>query len=321
MFKILLFIYASLCISLVACDIPTQESDVTEAGPVARSFVTVVGIAQDAGFPQANCKKSCCAEVWSDPSKRRMVSSIAVVDTPSQKFWLIDATPDFKDQLQLLTDLLGSNYELAGVFLTHAHIGHYTGLMHLGLEVMGTKDLPVYAMPRMSSFLSTHGPWSQLVELQNISLRPLQSDSAIVVEEGLLITPFLVPHRDEFSETVGYRIHTESKSLIFIPDIDKWDKWSRDITEEVSRNDYALLDASFYKNGEIPYRDMSQIPHPFVEETMEIFAKADVSVRNKINFIHLNHTNPLLQSDSEERAEIKTQGYQVCYEGQVFSLD
>ena len=70
--------------------------------------------------------------------------------------------------------------------------------------------------------------------------------------------PFLVPHRDEFSETVGFEIKGENKTAVFIPDIDKWSKWNSDLKELIKRVDYAFLDATFYKNGEIPSRDMSE---------------------------------------------------------------
>ena len=40
-----------------------------------------------------------------------------------------------------------------GIFLTHAHIGHYSGLIHLGKEALGAKGISVYAMPKMSFFL------------------------------------------------------------------------------------------------------------------------------------------------------------------------
>lgn len=318
------FNYIGFFIFFLLANSCQQESGAVNRGTAELSgstYVQVLGIAQDAGFPQANCKKSCCASAWAHPEERQMVSCIAVVDTISKKYWIVDATPDFKDQLQLLTEELGPTYELGGIFLTHAHIGHYTGLMHLGHEVMGAKDVPVYVMPRMASFLRQNGPWAQLVELQNISLKTLQADSSIALTSRLQVTPFLVPHRDEYSETVGFSIITESKSLLFIPDIDKWEKWDRDIITEVESHNYALLDATFYKNGEIPNRDMSQIPHPFVEETMQTFAKAERSAKNKIHFIHLNHTNPLLQSGSTEIKEVRTEGYDVCYQGQVFSLD
>eukprot|EP00957_Ditylum_brightwellii_P156501 11911053-Ditylum_brightwellii.AAC.1 len=65
-----------------------------------------------------------------------------------------------------------------GIFLTHAHIGHYTGLMYLGREALGAVDVPVYAMPRMRSFLKNNGPWSQLVSLGNINIQNLEEKSA-----------------------------------------------------------------------------------------------------------------------------------------------
>ena len=133
--------------------------------------------------------------------------------------------------------------------------------MHLGKEVMGTNNTPVFAMPRMKTFLEENGPWNQLVELKNISLQELKSDSTINLNENIKVTPFLVPHRDEFSETVGYKIMINNKSLIFIPDIDKWERWATNINELIQKVDYAFLDATFYKNGELK-RDMSEIPHP-----------------------------------------------------------
>ena len=198
---------------------------------------------------------------------------MAVVDPTEGKAWMFDATPDFPEQLRRLEHVLPSEpVELAGIFLTHAHIGHYTGLMHLGREVMGASQMPVHAMPRMRSFLEANGPWSQLVGLENIALRNLSADSTLLLNGRIKVTPFLVPHREEFSETVGFKIEGPERSLIFIPDIDKWEKWERDILTEIKAVDYALLDGTFFQNGEIPGRDMSQIPHPFVEESMAKFA-------------------------------------------------
>jgi pyrroloquinoline quinone biosynthesis protein B len=188
----------------------------------------VLGIAQDAGYPQMNCKKECCAAAWENPELQRNTSCLAIVDPISKEQWIIDATPNIKKQLQLLKSKTGTE-KLDGVLLTHAHMGHYTGLLHFGREVMGTDNLPVFAMPKMTTFLEENGPWSQLVELENISLQKLKSDSTINLNENIKIKPFLVPHRDEFSETVGYKITINNKSLIFIPDIDKWEKWETNI--------------------------------------------------------------------------------------------
>jgi len=212
------------------------------------------------------------------------------------------------------------NYPLDGIFLTHAHIGHYTGLIHLGREVMGASGVPVYAMPKMKTFLEGNGPWSQLVELNNIEIKPQQDSTTVKLNSSISVTPFTVPHRDEFSETVGYKIQINDKSVIFIPDIDKWSKWNQDIIEVIRKSDMALLDASFFKNGEIPGRDMSEIPHPFVEESIALFGKLSDEDKAKVLFIHFNHTNPMNFSDSEESQLVRDKGFKIAYEGQILKF-
>ena len=166
-------------------------------------YVVILGIAQDGGAPHAACQKTCCTNKWNDPNLHNKVSSIGIVDPVSNEVWMIDATPDFAEQLYLLTN--NNKRELKGIFLTHAHIGHYTGLMHLGREVMGAKSTVVNVMPKMESFLRNNGPWSQLVDLKNISLSGLSDNKKVQLNSRLSIIPFKVPHRDEFSETVGFR--------------------------------------------------------------------------------------------------------------------
>ena len=275
-------------------------------------YVIVLGIAQDGGAPHAGCIKECCEEKWDNPTKHARVSSIGIVDPVTEESWIIDATPDFALQLTALDN------QLSGIFLTHAHIGHYTGLMHLGREVMGAKEVTVYAMPRMKTFLESNGPWNQLVALNNISINEISDNVKITLNEHLSITPFLVPHRDEYSETVGYRIEGPNKSLVFIPDIDKWQKWDQDIKEVASNNNYSLLDGTFYDIDELPGRDMSEIPHPFIVETMKLLE----SVENKreIHFIHLNHTNPALAKNSNAQDQIKNTGFNIAQRGQAFKL-
>ena len=279
-------------------------------------YVVVLGVAQDGGAPHAACEKTCCINKWNNPSLHNKVSSIGIVDPVSNEVWMIDATPDFAEQLHFLTS--NNIRELKGIFLTHAHIGHYTGLMHLGREVMGAKSTVVNVMPKMESFLRNNGPWSQLVDLKNISLSRLIDSKKVYLNTRLSITPFKVPHRDEFSETVGYRIEGPSKSLVFIPDIDKWNKWQTDIIDIVENSDYSLLDGTFYDINELPGRDMSQIPHPFIVETMKIFKNSDK--KDSIFFIHLNHTNPALDNSSNEFQNIIDSGFNITQRGNKLNL-
>ena len=279
-------------------------------------YVVVLGIAQDGGSPHAGCEKRCCKELWTNGDKEK-VSCVGIVDPRSGKSWMIDATPDFPEQYRILTKEHDS--ELAGIFLTHAHMGHYTGLLHLGREVMGAKDVPVFAMPEMKKFLETNGPWNQLVQLNNIEIQPMKNDKEIKLANGLIIEPFLVPHRDEYSETVGYKIMGLKQSVLFIPDIDKWEKWDQEIFEVIQHIDIALLDGTFYSQDELPNRDMGEIPHPFIVESMETLYNLNSSNRNKVHFIHFNHSNPAIRNGAASNL-IRSNRFDVTREGMIFPL-
>jgi pyrroloquinoline quinone biosynthesis protein B len=301
---------------LSSCTSPTTEEPTPFTVHPVQALV--LGIAQDAGYPQADCQKACCRPAWDKPDKQRKVACIAIADAEVGKAWIIDATPDFPAQLQYIKDSL--RLELGGILLTHAHIGHYTGLMYLGREAMGADGISVYAMPRMDTFLRQSGPWSQLVSLDNIRLQPIQNGRPFQLSANLRATPIRVPHRDEFSETVGFSVQGPDQKLLYIPDIDKWERWRIDIDSLVSAHDVALLDATFYSDDELPGRNISEIPHPFVEESLQRFGGLPDSIRQRIHFIHLNHTNPLLQEDSPQAAAVSKAGMRVSREGIRFAL-
>jgi pyrroloquinoline quinone biosynthesis protein B len=283
-------------------------------------YVVVLGIGQDAGIPQMGCGSPFCREAWKDSKLRQMVSSIALVNLKTKERWIFDATPDLPEQFQLLKNITGDfSNNLSGVFLTHAHIGHYTGLMYLGRESMNSKDVKVYAMPRMKEMLEKNAPWSQLVSIKNISLQPIQNRGITKLNENISVQSFLVPHRDEFSETVGFRIIANQKSLVFIPDIDKWQKWSERLEDFVKANDYILIDGTFYADGEIN-RPMSEVPHPFVSETAELLKDLPLKEKSKVYFIHFNHSNPLVQDDKKKIAELKKKGFNITFQGQKFNF-
>ena len=294
----------------------------SRSAPEDAPFVVVLGVAQDAGYPQAGCRKPCCQPAWADPTRRRHVVCLGIVDPVTKERWMVEATPDFRRQLRMLDEVAPprSTPDLAGILLTHGHIGHYTGLMFVGHESMGAKEVPVYGMPRMRAFLSKHGPWDQLVRYRNIVLRDLTADQPVALGKRIKVTPFLVPHRDEYTEVVGFRIEGPSASVAFIPDIDKWARWDRKIEDLIAEVDVAYLDGTFYADGEIPERDMASIPHPFISESLERFGKLPPGQRARIRFIHMNHTNPALRPGSEARRVIETKGLRVAQEGERVGL-
>ncbi len=287
--------------------------------------VVVLGNVQDAGLPQLGCERRCCVREDGAPQSRRFTASIAVVLPASGRSFLFDATPDVREQIALLSrrpsyQRPNARRPVDGVFLTHAHMGHYTGLMHFGFEAMATRDLPVYCSERFASYLRENGPWSQLVSMSNIVPTAMMPGEPLSLsDEVLRVTSFLVPHRDEYSDTVGYRIEAGGESLIFLPDIDRWTE-DIDVRRLVEENDHVLVDATFYSNDELPGRDLAAIPHPRIVDTMACLADLPAERRARLRFTHLNHSNPALQPGSESRRAIEAAGFRVAETGDVIRL-
>ena len=251
----------------------------------AAVYVQVLGIVQDGGYPQAGCERPDCIAAWNNPKLRRHVASLGIVDPTTNERWIIDTTPDFPEQLHALGGRIN------GVLLTHAHIGHYLGLADLGREVLGTHEMPVYAMPRMRAFLEHNGPWDQLVRLHNIDIRTLENGVTVRLNANISVTPVVVPHRDEYSETVAFIVKGPKRSILWMPDTDRFEN----IEELIARVDVAYLDGTFFDAKELPGRNLAEIPHPLISVSMERFSRLPANERAKIRFTHLNQSNPALR--------------------------
>jgi len=294
--------------------VPLLLTQVTFAQP----YILVLGVAQDGGYPHMGCDKKCCRMAWAGARTRQNVVSLAIVDPGEKKWWLVEATPDIKEQLHYFRQLTKRHFDFlpAGIFITHAHIGHYAGLMQLGREVMNTKNIPVYVLPRMKKYLEENGPWEQLVSLHNIKLYDMAADGNLDISKDISVEAFKVPHRDEYSETAGFRIRAGERKYLFIPDVNKWESWRKDIVKEVRLVDVAWLDATFYSAAELGKIDIKEVPHPFVTETMRLFDGTNAVMRAKIHFIHFNHTNPLTW-DVKTRQDVLKKGYRLARQGEM----
>lgn len=284
-----------------------------------KQFVAVLGIAQDGGYPQSGCNKKCCSSAWKNPKLNKHVSCLAIIDPESNQSWMIDATPDFKEQLHMLKSIVPTSV-LNGILLTHAHTGHYTGLINLGKEIMNSKLLPVFAAPRMKKLLIENYPWNQLVENKNIEIAEIEASKSFKLNDRINITSFIVPHRDEFSETLGFRIEGRNKSVIYIPDIDSWEEFETKLEDIVISTDRVFIDGTFYNKKELQYRDITKIPHPSIADTLKLLDKLPRNERKKVFFIHLNHTNPVIRTSSLQRKHIINNGYNVAQELMKFDI-
>ena len=282
-------------------------------------YIYILGNTQDAGLPHIGCQHKFCLDNFTK-YEENYVTSIAVVNQEKKKYILFEATPDITHQLNYLKDNVFQEFLLPeALYITHAHIGHYAGLMYFGREALGSKNLLVKVLPQMSKFLRTNGPWSQLVTLKNIQIQNTKFDVSNSELSNIDVTPIQVPHRDEYSETAGYIIKGKNKNALFIPDIDKWEKWEKSLIDLVKDFDYLLLDATFYDSMEIN-RDISEIPHPLVSETINLLDSLSKENKSKVYFIHMNHTNSMLNPNSDLSKSIINKGFNIARLGQKLYL-
>jgi pyrroloquinoline quinone biosynthesis protein B len=284
-------------------------------------YIVVLGIAQDAGLPHAGCLCPRCAAAQADPSLAEYAAALAIVDARQKPnaVWLIDATPDIKFQLNYLAPVLGPHLAMPGrirqpdgLFLTHAHMGHTAGLVHLGPEGMNVQNLPLYASAGLIQTLRDTRLWRPLID--NLDLTVLLPDLAFKLADHLSIKPVEVPHRDELAAgTYAFEVRGPSHSCLYVPDIDNWALWPA-AREVVAGVDEVLADASFYSADELGGRP--PVAHPLVPDTLAFFA----DLASRLTLTHLNHTNRLLDSHDPAREALADQGVSVAYLGQVFML-
>jgi pyrroloquinoline quinone biosynthesis protein B len=239
--------------------------------------------------------------------------SVAVYDTEAGFCYVIDASPDFKNQVDMLRDEIprvtrAGRIPVSGILLTHAHFGHCAGLWQLGQEALDEAGMPVFCTARMREFLLDAPPFRHLVERGNISLHEIKPGEEFTLG-GFPCRAVHVPHRGELTDTVGYVVKG-AKSVIYIPDMDRW---TDGVMEETARCDIALVDGTFYSGDELPR--FSEVPHPPIRESVCKLKDLDT----EIYFTHINHTN-VLNVRGPERKEVERKGFTIAYDGLILAI-
>lgn len=315
----------SLVLSLLLAWASTGQAISAQTRPLT-PFLRVLGIAQDGGLPHAACSCERCERSRQQPDNRTHVASVALVLPTDNQVYLFDATPDLREQLASLTDVAPeprpqvNRDPIAGVFLTHAHIGHYLGLAFFGYEAIHTRNLPVMATPRMAHFLRSNGPWSQLVSLENIHLEELTPGNPRSLGDQVVVRAVQAPHRDEYADTLGFLISGPTRTIFYLPDTDSWSAWPTPVSELLQEVDVALLDGTFFSSDELPGRRVETIGHPLIQDSMELLQGLVDDGGLEVYFTHLNHSNPALDHDSDARNSIEKRGFHVLEQGQEFPL-
>jgi len=140
------------------------------------------------------------------------------------------------------------------------------------------------------------------------------------IGDGVTVTFVPAPHRDEYTDTVGFLVRGPRTSLLYVPDTDSWTNWDPSLPATLDGVDVAILDGTFFSLDELPGRDIATIGHPLIGDTMDLLEELVREHDLDVYFTHLNHSNPALDPDSEALREIHGRGFAVLGEGQVIPL-
>ncbi|UCG70058.1 MAG: MBL fold metallo-hydrolase [Thermoplasmata archaeon] len=275
--------------------------------------IMILGSGQDAGIPHTGCFCDICNEARDDPKFRRLGPSIAIFDKDEGFCYLIDSSPDFKYQLDMIKEeeiriRRTGETSISGILLTHAHFGHCSGLWHLDKEALEEIELPIFCTKKMKRFLSENHPFSLLVQRKNIEINEILPNKSYELD-GLNFIPTEVPHRNEISDTVGY-IMQSKKRVVYIPDVDHW---TDEVIDEIKISNIAIIDGTFYSRDEIPRYE--EVPHPPIEKTLELLE----NIKTEIFFTHINHTNKI-NTEGKERKNIEDKGHKIAYDGMILEI-
>jgi pyrroloquinoline quinone biosynthesis protein B len=314
-----------MVVTVLASGCGAERLETAEQAATGPKLV-LLGTAQDGGFPHAACACVRCTEARSDRSRARLIASVALVDPGTSQRILVDAGPDIRAQLERLHSADPDRPDrvdrspVAGVMLTHAHLGHYTGLGFFGFEAVHTQNMPVWCSGSMAGYLRENGPWSQLVEIGNIQLREISPWEPFEPLPGIEVTAVAVPHRDEYADTFGFLFRGPESTVFYAPDTDSWEHWDPPVTELLQQVDVAILDATFYSADELPGRRAEEIGHPLVTATMDLLQPLVDGGRLQVWFTHMNHSNPVLGPGRQARAEVERRGFHIAEDGLEFPL-
>lgn len=244
----------------------------------------------------------------------RTASCVAIVSSAGSVV-LLDASPDIRSQSQRLMSWYGyppgRSQFVDAVAVTHAHMGHYAGLLQFGKEAANTADIPLIGTPSFLGFLNANKPWDALIT--NGNLTPTPFDGLVAIDETLSLSHFAAPHRSEYTDTVGISVLRNGHPwFLYLPDIDDWEAWP-EAGDVIASHDVCLLDATFATSDEVPHRDISSIRHPLVSDTIARFRKLTGST--SIVLGHMNHTNPLADPASETARIATEAGFRIASDG------
>jgi pyrroloquinoline quinone biosynthesis protein B len=289
--------------------------------------VTILGTAQDGGIPQAGCSCRRCLDAHIDLKLRKYPVSLGILGVDGTKH-IIEITKNLSEQLVIWTPDKNELFIPETVSITHLHLGHVEGIGQLGKPVMGLREVDVYLSPKNKDVFDNRSDIVLMEDEGNIRIHSKNFYHPFEPKDGcgfsLQFIP--IPHRSELGDNAAIIIKAEGKSILFMPDQDSWGETLDYHSKENIRDflkmfdiDEALIDGTFWSMDELPRRDISKIPHPTIQETIQLLGSKREG-DPEISFLHLNHSNPVNDLGSEQRKVVEENGWKISEIGDVLKL-
>lgn len=289
--------------------------------------VTILGTAQDGGIPQAGCSCQRCLDAHRDLKLRKYPVSLGILGVDGTKH-IIEITKNLSEQLVIWTPDKNELFIPETVSITHLHLGHVEGIGQLGKPVMGLREVDVYLSPKNKDVFDNRSDILLMEDEGNIRTHSKNFYHPFEPKDGcgfsLQFIP--IPHRSELGDNAAIIIKAEGKSILFMPDQDSWgdtlDYHSKENIRDFLKMfdiDEALIDGTFWSMDELPRRDISKIPHPTIQETIQLLGSKREG-DPEISFLHLNHSNPVNDLGSEQRKVVEENGWKISEIGDVLKL-
>jgi pyrroloquinoline quinone biosynthesis protein B len=306
--------------------------------------VVVLGAAAGGGVPQWNCGCPVCRKARSENPELRSTQASIAISADSAHWYLINASPDLRQQLIATPQLHPESGHLrhspiAGVILTNGEIDAVAGL----LSMREGSPFTLYAHERVLAILKSNSIFNVLNE-KNVKRQPIEVDKAFEPTlpdgspSGIEVLPFEVPGKgawylegkahpaggDGAGDTLGLRILDRSSGKYFYF-LAACARVTDDLKSRLSGAALVFFDGTVWRDDELiaaglgakTGQGMGHISMSGDHGAIESLAGLDIGQKM---FLHINNSNPALLRGSNERRIAEAAGWHIPADGTEITL-